>query len=83
MAERSKVPDSRSGPHMRAWVQIPFLTYLFIATLFIRAYIHTQEYDAYEQTKLTLHMHAYKLLQLHLIFLEYQSGWPSGLRCQT
>ena len=26
MAERSKAPDSRSGPQLWAWVRIPFLT---------------------------------------------------------
>ncbi|KAH0449778.1 hypothetical protein IEQ34_020470 [Dendrobium chrysotoxum] len=27
MAEWSKAPDSSSGPRMRAWVQIPLLTF--------------------------------------------------------
>ena len=29
VAEWSKAPDSSSGPHMWAWVQIPLLTMLF------------------------------------------------------
>ena len=29
VAERSKAPDLRSGPHMWAWVRIPFLTNFF------------------------------------------------------
>ena len=29
MAERSKAPDSRSGPRKRAWVRTPLLTNFF------------------------------------------------------
>ena len=35
VAERSKAPDLRSGPLMWAWVQIPFLTILFLFCLVI------------------------------------------------
>ena len=34
VAERSKAPDSRSGPRMWAWVRIPFLTF-FLSIMYI------------------------------------------------
>ena len=35
VAERSKAPDSRSGPHLWAWVQIPFLASFFFVSPFL------------------------------------------------
>lgn len=36
MAEWSKAPDSSSGPQLRAWVQIPLLTFLLVHISFNR-----------------------------------------------
>ena len=72
VAERSKAPDSRSGPQMWAWVQIPFLTKVFFFNPgFCKWKITNYFYKNFEQ------------LSHCKTHLNRKLGWPIGLRHHT